>query len=137
MKKFMVKNDLAMSQWNLGSFSNLGDWDPGKNFTRTDCAGGWLFAPPVLRCQLVGAGCVTFQNRLSLTIQAHPDLTTCPNVAKSWLQNWIKEIDMDLVSMLELPEVIKSSSPKESPQYGHPSIQTASMTDSRDAVFGS
>jgi hypothetical protein len=95
-----VKNDLAMSQWNLGSFSNLGDWDSEKTFAQADCAGAWLFAPPVLRCQLVGAGCVTFQNRLTLTIQAHPDLTTSPSVPKAWLQNWVKEIEMDLASIL-------------------------------------
>lgn len=137
IKKYMVKNDLAMSQWNLGSFSNLGDWDSEKNIAHSDCAGGWLFAPPVLRCQLVGAGCVTFQNRLSLTIQAHPDLTTSPRVAKSWLQNWIKEIEMDLVSMLELPEMTKTSPPQESSQRVHPSFPIAATTDCRDVALRS
>ena len=87
-----------MSQWNLGSFSNLGDWDPEKAISQSECEGTWLFAPPVLRCQLVGAGCVTFQNRLSLTIQAHPDLTNDSSVPEAWIQNWVKEIEMDVAS---------------------------------------
>jgi hypothetical protein len=103
MRKFLLAKELAMSQWNLGSFSNLGDWDPEKEITQTECLGDWLFSPPVLRCQLIGAGCVTFQNRLSLVIQAHPELTTNPAIAKAWMQNWVKEIEMDLASGLADP----------------------------------
>jgi hypothetical protein len=96
----MLTHDLAMSQWNLGSFSNLGDWDAEKSITQSECEGPWLFAPPVLRCQHLGAGCVTFQNRMTLTIQAHPDLTNSPAAPQAWLQNWIKEIEFDLNSIL-------------------------------------
>ena len=103
MRKFLLKRDLAMSQWNLGSFSNLGDWDADKTINRSECEGAWLFAPPVLRCQLLGAGCVTFQNRLSLTIQAHPELTTNPAITQGWVQNWVKEIEIDLASVLPEP----------------------------------
>ena len=103
LKKYLLRNDLAMSQWNLGSFSNLGDWDPEKTITQPDCEGTWLFAPPVLRCQMIGAGCVTFQNSLSLTIQAHPELTINPAVPQGWVHNWVKEIEMDVTSMLAEP----------------------------------
>ena len=103
LRKFLIKSEQAMSQWNLGGFSNLGDWDPEKKITQPDCAGGWLFSPPVLRCQLVGAGCVTFQNRLSLTIHAHPEFTTDPGVTRAWMQNWVKEIEIDLASVLDEP----------------------------------
>ncbi len=99
MRKFLLKQELAMSQWNLGSFSNLGDWDADKTIGISECEGAWLFAPPVLRCQLLGAGCVTFQNRLSLTIQAHPELTTSSAVTQGWVQNWVKEIEIDLASV--------------------------------------
>lgn len=100
VRKYLIATDKAMSQWNLGSFSNLGDWDPEKTITQEDCLGGWLFTPPVLRCQLVGAGCVTFQNRLSLTIQVHPELTINPEIPKAWVENWVKEIQIDLASLL-------------------------------------
>jgi hypothetical protein len=100
LRRFLIKKELAMSQWNLGGFSNLGDWDPEKKITQPECQGAWLFAPPVLRCQLLGAGCVTFQNRLSLTLQIHPELTVEPKVAQDWVQSWVKEIEMDVASVL-------------------------------------
>jgi hypothetical protein len=98
VKKWMLVKDLAMSQWNIGSFSNLGDWDSEKTISHPECEGPWLFAPPVLRCQQLGAGCVTFQNRLTLTIQAHPDLTNSRKAADGWVQGWVKEIEIDIAS---------------------------------------
>lgn len=100
LKRFLLVHELAMSQWNIGSFSNLGDWDPDGTINQPECEGGWLFAPPVLRCQVLGAGCVTFQNRLSLTIQAHPDLTNSSSLPKAWIQGWVKEVETDVVSLL-------------------------------------
>ncbi|HEY1660930.1 MAG TPA: hypothetical protein VGI03_00790 [Verrucomicrobiae bacterium] len=96
MKRFLIAKELATSQWNLGAFSNLGAWDPEKKITSPDCIGSWLVAPPVLRFQLVGAGCITFQNRLSLLIQAHPELTTDAAVCRTWIQDWVKAIETEL-----------------------------------------
>ena len=101
LKKAVIRAERFTSQSNAGSFANLGDWDPEKKLTQSDCAGPWIFCPPVFRSQLVGAGAVTFQNRLSLAIQAHPELTTSSNTLWVWLQNWLKEIQMDLSSLLE------------------------------------
>ncbi|MGC9941215.1 MAG: hypothetical protein ABSE48_05230 [Verrucomicrobiota bacterium] len=103
MRKYLIEKELAMSQWNLGSFSNLGNWDSEKEFTPADCRGNWLFCPPVLRCQLIGAGCITFQNQMSLMIQAHPELTTNSEICASWTKNWVKEIELDLASGLTDP----------------------------------
>jgi hypothetical protein len=105
MKKFLIAREWATSQWNLGGFSNLGDWDPEKTITQKDCTGAWLFCPPVLRCQVLAAGCVTFQNQLSLTLQTHSDLTTDSSVPQAWVSHWVKEIEMDLASLLEPPVV--------------------------------
>jgi hypothetical protein len=99
MRRQLIVSERCMSQWNLGSFSNLGDWDPEKRITKSSGRRGWFFCPPVLRCQPVGAGCVTFQNRLSLTIQAHPELTVQPQIPNEWLQGWIREIEIDLASI--------------------------------------
>jgi len=107
-KRFMLVKELATSQWNIGSFSNLGDWDADKTISQSECEGSWLFAPPVLRCQLVGAGCVTFQNRLSITIQAHPDLTNSPSVPEGWIEQWVKEIELDVASILAEPSTAPS-----------------------------
>lgn len=103
MRKYLLRIERCTSQWSLGGFSNLGDWDAEKEITQPDCVGSWVFAPPVLRFQLIGAGCMTFQNRLSLLIQVHPELTTSSTVPKAWVQNWVKEIEMDVSSVLADP----------------------------------
>ena len=41
MRKFLISRERATSQWNLGSFSNLGDWDAEKEITRAGVP-GWL-----------------------------------------------------------------------------------------------
>jgi hypothetical protein len=108
IKKWLVKKHLAMSQWNVGSFSNLGDWDAEKNIQQHECDGSWVFTPPVFHFQHLGAGCVTFQNKLSIAIQAHPELTIDPAVTREWVANWVKEIEMDVASVLSDPPSIPS-----------------------------
>ncbi len=93
LKKRLIESDRATSQWNLGSFSNLGVWDSEKKIAAGDCQGAWLFAPPVLGIQMLGAGCVTFQGRLSLTLQVHPELTSSPEVPAKWIKRWVREIE--------------------------------------------
>ncbi len=101
IKKALISRGLATAEWHLGGFSNLGDWDPERKISQLDCQGTWLFCPPVLRCQVVGAGVVTFQNQLSLTIQVHPDITTDPAVPQGWVSLWVKEIEIELASLLD------------------------------------
>jgi len=103
LRKFLIKTERCTSQWNLGGFSNLGDWDSEKKLQQPGCVGPWLFCPPAMCFQRMGAGCVTFQNRLSLSIQAYPELTTSSEVPRGWVQNWVKEIEMDLASILAEP----------------------------------
>lgn len=85
MVKFLTK-DRARPAGNIGSFSNLGVWDPDKQIATGD---SWLFCPPVVKGQLLGAGCVTFRRRLSLTIQSHPDLASSPDMAARWMKRWV------------------------------------------------
>lgn len=95
-KKRMISASRATSQWSVGGFSNLGEWDSEKEITAPECQGDWLFAPPVLRFQMIGAGCVTFHGRLTLTLQVHPELTTAPEVAAEWMRSWVREIELGL-----------------------------------------
>ena len=95
MKRVLIRKDRAISQWNIGGLSNLGIWDWDKSITDPRCKGDWFFSPPVLRSQHLGAGCVTFQGRLTLTLQVHPDLTTSPEVPEVWMRNWVREIELD------------------------------------------
>jgi hypothetical protein len=105
VKKFLLAKEWATSQWNLGGFSNLGEWDAERKISQSDCAGDWLFCPPVLRFQKIGAGCVTFQNRLSVLIQAHPELTTDSTHCRSWVRNWVREVERDLAGESRRPEL--------------------------------
>ncbi|MCW1884743.1 hypothetical protein OKA04_08385 [Luteolibacter flavescens] len=93
MKHHLIRTDRATSQWNLGSFSNLGVWDAEKQIDAPECQGDWLFAPPTLAIQMLGAGCVTFRGKLSLTLHVHPDLTTSPEVPAEWMRRWVREIE--------------------------------------------
>ncbi len=88
----MVARGTAISQWTVGVFSNLGEWDPAKKITSPDAAGSWLGCPPVLRAQMLGACCITFQGRLSLTLQAHPGLTTDVSTVRTWVSKWVAGI---------------------------------------------
>jgi hypothetical protein len=85
----LLTKDRSRAVGNIGAFSNLGIWDPEKNILTDD---SWLFCPPVVTGQLLGAGCVTFQNRLSLAIQGHYGLSTSPEIATDWMKRWVKEV---------------------------------------------
>lgn len=82
----VIEKTRSNPRGNIGAFSNLGAWDPEKVINTTD---SWFFCPPVCKGQLLGAGCVTFQNRLSLTIQAHPSLSDQPEIANNWMVRWV------------------------------------------------
>lgn len=77
---------------NIGAFSNLGVWDPEKKIQTTD---SWLFCPPVVAGQLLGAGCVTFQNRLGMVIQGNPRLGLASEIASGWMTRWVEGIELD------------------------------------------
>ncbi|MDB6034399.1 MAG: hypothetical protein JWM16_4737 [Verrucomicrobiales bacterium] len=96
IRQLLVAKELCFAQWNLGAFSNLGNWDPDKRLSGSGIVGDWLFCPPVLKTQKMAAGCVTFQGRLSLMTQAHAMLTTDVNVTNGWIQNWVQSIETNL-----------------------------------------
>lgn len=85
----IIQKDRAKPAGNIGVFSNLGVWDPEKTIDTRD---SWLFCPPVVKGQLLGAGCVTFQGRLGLTIQGHAN-STPPGIADTWMNCWLSAIE--------------------------------------------
>ncbi len=77
----LLRKERAKRNGNIGSFSNLGVWDAN------DASGdGWVFCPPVVSGQLLGAGCVTFQGRLGIAIQGH---SSAPAVVEGWMTRWL------------------------------------------------
>ena len=87
--KFLIK-DRSKPAGNIGAFSNLGVWDSKKKI-KTEYS--WLFCPPVVKGQLLAAGCVTFQNRLGLAIQAHPQLRVSSDTVHAWMTRWTGKIN--------------------------------------------
>lgn len=88
-KMRILARSRAKQTGNIGSFSNLGSWDPQKQINSDDA---WLFCPPLVTGQRLSAGCVTFQNRLSLMLQAHPDPSGSPELTRCWMQRWVARI---------------------------------------------
>lgn len=88
-KVWFLTKDRARTAGTIGAFSNLGVWDSEKEISPED---GWLFCPPVVNGQLLGAGCVTFQNRLGLAIQGHAGLSSTPEIARRWMTRWLEGV---------------------------------------------
>jgi len=106
MRTYLVAKGKCTSQWSLGSFSNLGEWDPDKKVANPNAAGCWLFCPPALRMQMLAVGCATFQGRLSLTMQAHASLTSDSRVVRNWMNRWVAEIESSLATLAANPGVL-------------------------------
>jgi len=83
----LVDSNKAMAQWNIGSFSNLGEHEViGMDDVQ------WLFAPPTLRCQHIGAGAITVNGRLGLVIQMHPEFCSDADAVDQVMIKWAKQI---------------------------------------------
>jgi hypothetical protein len=80
-----LAHNRAKPAGNIGVFSNLGSWDPQKQIDSDDA---WLFCPPLATDQRLAAGCVTFQNRLGLMLQAHPDPSGLQELTRCWMDRW-------------------------------------------------
>lgn len=81
VKVDLLRRERAKRKGNIGSFSNLGVWEASGS-----CGDGWVFCPPVVSGQLLGAGCVTFQGRLGMAIQSH---SSSPAVVEGWMTRWL------------------------------------------------
>ncbi|WP_153067255.1 hypothetical protein [Steroidobacter cummioxidans] len=67
IRRELRKRDKQNNSW-TGLFSNLGVWTvPG--------AGHWVFGPAVSRAQPIGAGCLTLNGCMALTVQLHEALS--------------------------------------------------------------
>ncbi len=80
----LLTEDRTKTSGNIGAFSNLGVW----NLDAITSEEGWVFTPPVVSGQLLGAGCVTFQGRLGLAIQGNSK----KEIIEQRVQRWVKNI---------------------------------------------
>ena len=89
LKSRYLLRDRSRRRGNIGAFSNLGSWDAR---TTNDSGDRWLFCPPVVQGQRLSAGCVTYQKRLSLTMQSLPHPSTPPELVTLWMNRWAAAI---------------------------------------------
>lgn len=80
MRADIAKRELQQHGW-TGIFSNLGDW-------QVDGASNWLFCPAISRVYPVGAGCITMNGRMGLTLQLHDVLCEDLDTANALLTRW-------------------------------------------------
>lgn len=66
-----------------GMFSNLGVWNVGAG-------DGWVFCPAITRVYPIGAGCITVDGRMALTLQLHHALGGTLQKAQSTLDAWVE-----------------------------------------------
>ncbi len=85
---------------NIGAFSNLGSWDPEKRIATDDA---WLFCPPLVSGQRLAAGCLSFQNRLGLMIQAYPQPNGQAPSTKIWIDRWVRSLRNSLQNLASSP----------------------------------
>lgn len=65
-----------------GMFSNLGVWSTGDQ----NC---WVFCPAITRVYPIGAGCITTNGRMALTVQLHEALGGTLDKAQTTLDAWV------------------------------------------------
>jgi hypothetical protein len=79
---FLIKDRLKPTG-NIGAFSNLGVW----NIEEETPEEGWIFCPPIVTGQLLGAGCVTFNGRLGIATQGNSDTSSASQRMDRWIEN--------------------------------------------------
>jgi hypothetical protein len=73
-----------------GLFSNLGRWSPPPGSTSADGEAAWLFAPQTIRMGPIALGAVTWADRLSLTLRAHPMFGLADAEVQLWVEAWCR-----------------------------------------------
>ncbi len=101
LKVKLLRRNRSRPNGNIGAFSNLGVWDKDKAISNRD---SWLFCPPVVDGQLLGAGCVTFQGRMGLTLQAHPWYAGDPQIASRCLRRWVAGMEHAVADPIHVPD---------------------------------
>ncbi|MBN2811823.1 MAG: hypothetical protein JXP39_08015 [Spirochaetales bacterium] len=92
-RKTLIRGDRITSKWLFGAFSNLGEWNSGGELSVSETDGDWLFAPPAVSFFKAAAGCITWNGKLSLCMNLHPEISTDPLFARSWIDRWVESIE--------------------------------------------
>lgn len=85
MRTWILKRQRLKQAIPTGTFSNLGAWDASTSLEKDHF---WLFCPPLASHHQVAAGCLCFQNQISLVLRLAPDSPLAERPAKHWMQSW-------------------------------------------------
>lgn len=80
MRRDIEKREQQEHGW-TGIFSNLGNW-------QIEGANNWLFCPAISRVYPVGAGCITMNGCMALTVQLHDVLCENLDTSNALLTAW-------------------------------------------------
>jgi len=80
MRRDIRRREKKNHGW-TGIFSNLGVWEVPD-------AGHWIFGPAISRVHPVGAGCITMNGRMALTLQLHAAFGAGSPTAQALLRDW-------------------------------------------------
>lgn len=94
MRRDIRNREKAGHGW-TGIFSNLGVWN-------VEGAQNWLFCPAISRVYPVGAGCITMNGHLALTVQLHEVLCEDLQASKALLAAWKRSCLPETGAGLEL-----------------------------------
>lgn len=98
MRRDIRNREKKQHGW-TGIFSNLGVW-------KVPDSGSWVFCPAIARSYPVGAGCVTINGRMSLTLQLHDgfdeNLQTTRKLLEAWAEASLQEPVREPASSREL-----------------------------------
>jgi hypothetical protein len=96
-----------------GSFSNLGQLRARSGSPELVRNDWWLAFNTVQEKRPVGAACLTWNNRLAITLQVHPVLSRDPAMARDWLDRWLLALTIPgaigLTADRSVPQEIQSA----------------------------
>jgi hypothetical protein len=89
IRKMQAKSLSSGKSW-VGSFSNLGSWNPPAG--QGDSIDALVCCPPVFRVLPVGAASITWKGRLGLGLQLHPGLEKTLGETEALLGRWVEAV---------------------------------------------
>ena len=92
MRKIMKGYETKQNLW-AGTMTNMGAWPPDHSRApATETPGAWLVSALVTSSHPLGAGLLTWDGQLTLTLQLHPVLTRDFGVTAAFFTDWLKEL---------------------------------------------
>jgi hypothetical protein len=97
-----VTRGMSEKSFICGCLTNLGYWHASHPALPVDVDEGWIIVPLVNRSNPVAAGTVTWNGRLSIALDIHPDLAVAPSRIAALFEGWKNLVMNDAAERVEL-----------------------------------